>query len=352
MINKNVVIIGGGVAGALLAKLLQHDAHVTLIDPKDYLEITWATLRSMVDQSFAERSFIYYNEFLPKVKKITSTAKNITQTEVLTAQGDSIPYDYLVIATGHLHSDPLTRTDSLYKYQSTYDKISSSRTILIVGGGPTGVELAGEIISEFPDKKITLVNRGSRLLQFIGPKASQKALDWLISKNVNVLLNQTVSLKPSSEGVYETSDGETVIADAYFNCTGKPFGSSWIKDTVLKDNLDGKGTLEVDKYLRVVGRKNVFAIGDITNVPELKQGFLAMKHAELTAKNLKLLLREGNEEKLEAYKPSQPLAFVSLGKKEGVAQINKFTIGGCLPGYIKSKDLFVGKTRKTFGLHA
>ena len=79
---------------------------------------------------------------------------------------------------------------------------------------------------------------------------------------------------------------------------------------------------------------------------ELKQGFLAMKHAELTAKNLKMLFREGDEGKLGAYKPSQPLAFVSLGKK-GVAQINRFTIAGCLPGAIKSRDLFVGKTRKT-----
>ncbi|KAK9733164.1 hypothetical protein RND81_04G048000 [Saponaria officinalis] len=306
----------------------------------------------MVDQSFAERSMIYYSDFLPQVKLITSAANNITQTEVLTAHGDRIPYDYLVIATGHLHSDPLTRTDSLLKYHTSYDKISSSNTILIIGGGPTGVELAGEIISEFPDKKITLVNRGSRLLQFIGPKASQKALDWLISRNVDVLLNESVSLKPSSESVYETSGGETIVTDAYFNCTGKPLGSSWLKHTILKDNLDSKGALEVDKYLRVIGHKNVFAIGDITNVPELKQGFLAMKHADLTAKNLKLLFREGNEEKLDAYKPSQPLAFVSLGKKEGVAQVNKFTIGGCLPGFIKSKDLFVGKTRKTFGLNA
>ncbi|XP_074310786.1 uncharacterized protein LOC141646747 [Silene latifolia] len=350
--KKNVVVIGGGVAGALLAKLLQNDAYVTLIDPKDYLELTWASLRSMVDPSFAERSLINYTDFLPKVKLVTSLAKNITQTEVITANGDRIPYDYLVIATGHIHSDPVTRTDSLLNYQSTYDKIQSSNTILIVGGGPTGVELAGEIATQFPDKKVTLVNRGSRLLNFIGPKASQKSLEWLISKKVEVLLNQTVSLKSSSKDVYETSEGQIINADAYFNCTGKPLSSSWLDDTLLKPCLNTDRTLAVDTCLRVVGHKNVFAIGDITNVPELKQGYLAMEHATLTAKNIKLLFKGENEEKLGAYKASKPLAFVSLGKKDGVAQINGFTIHGCLVGLIKSRDLFVGKTRKSFGLQS
>ncbi|KAK9735129.1 hypothetical protein RND81_04G185400 [Saponaria officinalis] len=279
MERKNVMIVGGGMAGAALAKHLQNDVDVTLIDPKDYFEITWATLRSMVDLSFAERSLIYYKEFLPKVKLVTSLAKNITQTEVVTANGDRIPYDYLVLATGHVHTDPVIRHDSLLKYQATYDKIRSSRSILIIGGGPTGVELAGEIAIQFPDKKITLVNRGSRLLQFIGPKASQKALDWLTSKKVDVLLNQTVTtLDSSSDGVYKTSDGETIVADAYFNCTGKPLGSSWMKDAILKDSLDTQGTLKVDKYFKVMGHKNVFAIGDITNVPQEPQGHLGVSH--------------------------------------------------------------------------
>lgn len=350
MERSNVLIIGGGMAGALLAKHLQNDVHVTLIDPKEYFEITWATLRSMVDLSFAERSLINYKDFLPQAKLITSLVKKITQTEVYTTHGDRIPYDYLIIATGHVHSDHVTRTESLLKYQATYDKIKTSNSILIIGGGPTGVELAGEIATQFLNKKITLVNRGSRLLQFIGPKASQKALDWLTSKKVDVLLNQSVSLNSTSEGVFETSGGETIVADTYFNCTGKPLSSSWLKDTILKDKLDAQGTLEVDKYFRVTGYKNIFAIGDITNIPELKQGYLAMKHADLTAKNMRLLLKGGSEKKLGAYKPAPPMAFVSLGKKEGLAQISSYTLSGCLPGLIKSKDLFVGKTRKIFGL--
>lgn len=156
---------------------------------------------------------------------------------------------------------------SLLLILAAFDKIKYSSSILIIGGGPSGVELAGEIVSEFPDKKITLVHRGPRLLQFIGPKASQKALEWLISKKVEVLLNQSVDLTSSSEGVYQTSGGETVVADQYFYCTGTPSGSLWLKETILKEKLDTQGKLEVDEHLRVKGHRNIFAVGDITNVP-------------------------------------------------------------------------------------
>lgn len=148
-----------------------------------------------------------------------------------------------------------------------YEKIKSANSILIIGGGPTGVELAGELVVDFPDKKVTLVHRGSRLLEFIGAKASKKALDWLASRKVEVLLNQSVDINSSSGGTYQTSGGETIVADCHFLCTGKPIGSSWIKDTIFKDNLDSHGKLMVDDNLRVRGLKNVFAIGDINAIP-------------------------------------------------------------------------------------
>lgn len=86
------------------------------------------------------------------------------------------------------------------------------------------------------------------------------------------------------------------------------------------------------------------------HLQELKQGFLAQKHAAIVAKNLKLLMSGANESKLAKYKAGPALAFVSLGRKEALAQFPLVTIIGCLPGLIKSKDLFVGKTRKSLGL--
>ncbi|RWW15304.1 hypothetical protein GW17_00020866 [Ensete ventricosum] len=148
-------------------------------------------------------------------------------------------------------------------------KIKSSQSVLIIGGGPTGVELAGEIAVDYPDKKVTIVHKGSRLLEFIGHKASKKTFDWLTTKKVEVLLEQSVDLDSISEGdgVYTTSTGEKISADCHFVCVGKPLGSSWLQDSALRDCLNKNGRLMVDEYLRVKGRSNIFAIGDITDIP-------------------------------------------------------------------------------------
>ncbi|KAJ8440731.1 hypothetical protein Cgig2_005462 [Carnegiea gigantea] len=306
----------------------------------------------MVDPSFAERQLIEYSEFLPQVKLVTSWATTITETEVSTAHGDQIPYDYLVVASGHIRteSDPVTRDESLLYYKEENDRIKSSSSILIIGGGPTGVEFAGEVADQFPDKKITVVHRGSRLLEFIGSKASQKAEEWLSSKKIDVIVGQSVHLKSASEGLYETSNGETIVADYFFDSTGRPLGTSWLQNTILKGSLDIQCRVAVEKNLLVKGYKNIFAVGDITNIPELKQGFAAMKHAQVVAKNLRTLLGGGSVDKLSAYKPGRAVAVISLGRKEGVAQVSCFTISGVLPGMYKSRDLFVGRTRKTYGL--
>ena len=82
----------------------------------------------------------------------------------------------------------------------------------------------------------------------------------------------------------------------------------------------------------------------------MKQGYIAEQQAEVAAKNLKLLIKGGNESKMTKYKTFIEAALISLGRKEGVAQFPFVTISGCIPGKIKSGDLFVGKTRKQLGL--
>ncbi|XP_073122114.1 uncharacterized protein [Henckelia pumila] len=349
--KKRVVVVGGGAAGSLIAKKLQNDADVFLIDTKEYLEIPWANLRAMVEPSFAQRSLINHSDYLPKAHVIASAATGITEEDVLTAQGHSIAYDYLVIATGHVHTGDFTKAERLHYFQAEQEKIKSADSILIIGGGPTGVELAGEISVDFPDKKVTLVHRGLRLLEFIGEKAGEKALNWLSSKKVEVILGQSVKLNSQTDGVYETSGGERIVADCHFLCVGMGIGSNWLKETILQDSLDMNGQLMVDANLRVKGHPNVFGIGDITDIPEIKLGYLAHSQALVAAKNLKLLMRGGTETSLSTYTPaSQAAAIVSLGRRDAILQLRCLTLSGRIPGILKSGDLFVTKSRKELGL--
>ncbi|KZV55264.1 apoptosis-inducing factor 2 [Dorcoceras hygrometricum] len=349
--KKRVIVIGGGVGGSMISQKLQNDADVILIDPKEYYEIPWAILRAMVQPSFAERIVVKHSDYLPNAQIVTSAASGITETDVLTAQGHSIKYDYLVIATGHAHTGDSTKAGRIHHFQAEQEKIKSANSILIVGGGPTGVELAAEIVVDFPDKKVTLVHRGQRLLEFIGEKAGKKALNWLTSKKVEVILNQSVNLDSQTDGVYETSGGEKIVADCHFLCAGQGIASSWLKETILRDSLDREGRLMVDSNLRVKGRSNIFAIGDITDIPELKLGYLANNHALVAAKNLKLLMSGTNKTKLSTYTPAPAAAIVSLGRREGIIQIRCLTLCGRIPaGIMKSGDLFVTKSRKERGL--
>ncbi|KAI4370711.1 hypothetical protein MLD38_019031 [Melastoma candidum] len=348
--KKRVVVIGGGVGGSFVAKSLQFFADIVLVDPKEYFEIPWAGLRAMVEPGMAERSVIDHVDYFTDGTVVCSPAVDIRDDAVSVADGKVIPYDYLVIATGHMESVPRTRTERIAQYQGEFEKIKSASSILIIGGGPTGVELAGEIVVDFPDKKVTLVHRGSRLLEFISPKASQKAFDWLTSRKVEVILGQSVDLGNTVNGIYRTSSGEAITADCHYLCIGKPIGSSWLRGTILKDSLDAQGRLKVDEHLTVEGHENIIAVGDITNIPEIKQGYLAIRHAEVAVKNLKTLMTGKSGGKMATYSPGYALALVSLGRKEGLAQFPYVTLIGCVPGMIKSGDLFVGKTRKQLGL--
>ncbi|XP_047332577.1 apoptosis-inducing factor homolog B-like [Impatiens glandulifera] len=350
LMKKRVVVIGGGVAGSLSAKLLQDNANVTLIDSKEYFELPWATVRSLVEPSFAERSIYNHIDYLKKATVVVSSAANITETEVITAQGHLIPYDYLVIATGHETNGFIKKSDTLSSYHAESEKIKSAKSILVIGGGPTGVELAGEIAVNYCEKRVILVHRGSRLLEFISPKASKKAFDWLISKKVDVILDQHIELDHTELGVYRTSSGEAIAADCHYDCIGKPMGSTWLKRTIVRNSLDINGRLMVDAHLRVKGHKNVFGVGDITDVPEIKQGYLAQRHAKLAVKNLLLLIKGRGEMKMAVYRPSWPLAIVSLGRKDAVGQFFCLALSGFVPSMMKSRGLFVANMRKLLGI--
>ncbi|KAJ7531499.1 hypothetical protein O6H91_14G046300 [Diphasiastrum complanatum] len=350
--GKKVVVVGGGVAGAQTAKFLEDFASVTLLDPKEYFEVPFSMLRNIVEPEFAERALILHTEYLNKARLVIASAKSATDTEVVTNEGEKLRYDFLVIATGSTYQGPSKRSERLQYFQSENKKLKNASTILIIGGGPVGVELAAEIVVDFPEKKVILVHAGERLLEFLGPKASSKTLSWLKSKNVEVILKEKIDITNLSDSstTYTTKTGRSITADTHFVAVGRKVGSSWIVDSVFKSLLDSDGRLKVDESLRLEGKTNVFAIGDISNTKEIKQGSVALKHAKLVSENIKKLVKNPSS-KLATYKPmATPMAMVSLGRSLAVGQLPFGTILGRLPGMIKSKDLFVGHMRKALGV--
>lgn len=86
-------------------------------DRKEYFEIPWANLRAMVEPAMAERSVVEHREYFTKGRLLTSPAVSLTDSRVLTKDGEHVRYDYLVITTGHGSPSPRTRAEKINYYK-------------------------------------------------------------------------------------------------------------------------------------------------------------------------------------------------------------------------------------------
>ena len=115
----------------------------------------YAQLRNVVEPKFAERSVIKHSEYLKTARHVQSAAESVSGSDVITSSGDRVPFDFLVIATGTTFDGPSSRAERLKAFEAEKTKLSGASSVLIIGGGPVGVELAGEIATDFPEKKVS-----------------------------------------------------------------------------------------------------------------------------------------------------------------------------------------------------
>ncbi len=202
-----------------------------------------------------------------------------------------------------------------------------------------GVELAGEIAEHFPDKLISLVQGGAALLPALSAGAGRKALRVLRKLGVEVHLGTRLEER---ERRYFDAQGRQFSADIIYPALG--VGTN----TILIDGgsaLDESGRIRVDEKLRVAGRRNLFAVGDANDVPEVKLGATAKIQAARAADNV-IALREGRG-RLKSYRPSKPMGFVTLGGDAGIAELPWIRFDPLI--LIKQRDLmidwFLGKEK-------
>jgi NADH dehydrogenase FAD-containing subunit len=318
------VIAGGGLAGHRIAFALQHEAAVTLIDPKDFFEVPMAVPRMLVEPGRARDAVIPFTDFLSEVQLVRGSFQSFRPGFVITDTGE-VPFDFLVIATGAGYSGDLikacrgTAGERRLRLGEWAEQIRLAAHVLVVGGGPVGVEVAGEILEDLPGKRLTLVHRGDALLPGLTPRPQRYALDLLRKRGAEVRLG--------SDRLPE--------ADVVLWCTG----------------TSGTGRIPVDEHLRVAGSENVFAVGDVTSLPEPKMGIWAGKHAAVVIQNLRRLLRGGTVR--ARYRPAtgSKTMLVTLGRRHGTGHLpfGDFT-NSWFARQVKSRDMFIGRYRNGVGL--
>src|SRR3954469_25148356 len=169
--EPTVVIIGGGYGGTLVAKELDADANVILIDPREGFVNAAASLRALTRPDWAPNAFFPYGTLLERGRIIRDRAVSVDPQGVTLASGERVRADYLVLATGSEYSYPAKpRPDAtgiaqqLDDLRETHKELSGAARALILGAGPVGLELAGEIKDVWPAKRVLVIDRAGRLL--------------------------------------------------------------------------------------------------------------------------------------------------------------------------------------------
>jgi apoptosis-inducing factor 2 len=332
----SIAIIGGGYAGSLLARELDAHLDVTLIEPRDAFIHNVAAMRAVVEPSLVDQIVLPYDKLLKRGRVVRDRAVGLGEGVIQLASGAEIRADLIVAATGSHYGAPFKpRSDDSADFRSAIAKahaeLVAAKSVAIIGAGPVGLELAGEIAHVHPDKAVTLYCAETRLMPAFPAKYGQRLERELAKAGVKLVKGQRVD-DPASLG-----------ADMVFPAIG-----AQIENTLVK------GRVRTDRWMRAPNRPKTFVLGDLAGCGDQPTIVALMRQAAWMAKLLKAHAAGQPVEKLKPYAPYplQPI-LIPIGPNGGASIMPFF--GGLVLGAgptraIKGKTLFIPRYRKEFGL--
>ena len=272
---------------------------------------------------------------------ITGVTSDGTTGEITLADGEKVAFDYAILGTGSsyggIKSTATTlelKSDRLISLTAQKALIEAAESVVVVGGGSVGVEVAAAVSETFPGKKVTLLASGSRLLERFDDKASEYATTWLSGKGgVEIKTGERVvdwgvnsgeiNEMPAVGTVKTASGGE--YSGLIFKCLGVKANTGAFAAS-LAEKLTPQGAIVVNSMLQVEGMSNVFAAGDVAATSEEKTANYADYAGLAAANNVRALIygKEVAPFPAALFKGQDTLPFASgasLGRKDGVMQM-------------------------------
>jgi NADH dehydrogenase len=350
--KKHVVIVGAGFGGLACAKKLRKSAaySVTLVDRNPYqlfspllYQVATASLPED-DIAFPVRTAYREVQFIrAEVTNVDTGAKTLTLST-----GKTLSYDDLVLAVGSegttfgipgvaehtlqmksvAHAREIRRS-LLRTYEAVEDGVLpiESLNVVIVGGGPTGVELAGavrelqgEIKREFehiaPQATVTLLEAGPRLLPSFQPSSSEHARKALTKMGVNVRVDAAVTEATSRS--LRLKDGEELVAGTRIWAAGVVAPPHW----KFLGESDRGNRLKVNPQLQL--NDSLWVVGDAANLADAEGKPLpmiapvAIQQGRHVARQM---LRRERNEAFEAFKYRDKGQMATIGRRKAVVEV-------------------------------
>ncbi|MDU8887269.1 NAD(P)/FAD-dependent oxidoreductase [Yeosuana sp. MJ-SS3] len=371
-----VVIIGGGFAGISLAKKLsKHDVQVVLLDKHNYH--TFQPLLYQVSTGGLEPDSIAYpiRKILKDFSNCSFRLANVleinTEKRKLITNIGKIKYDYLVLATGsetnffgnktieensmvmktipqslNLRSLILENFEEALLTSDLNERLALMNFV-IVGAGPTGVELAGALAEikkgilpkDYPDldtrmAQINLVQSGDRVLKEMTIQASEKAEGFLEKLGVNVWKNVCVT---GYDGKTATTDKEITFETATLVWAAGVKGAT-IKGVEAKEFLAKGNRIIVNEFSQVKGIDNIFAVGDVACMEseEFPRGYPmmaqpAIQQGQQLGDNLVRLLEN---EPLKPFEYKDKGSMATIGRNKAVVDLKNIRFQGVFAWFV------------------
>ena len=319
-------------------------------------------LRALVEPAFLPKIFLPYDRLLAHGRVVRDRAVEVSPHRVVLASGDAIDADYVVLASGSTYpfpakSDAHLAEDAMDNYRAAYDELKHANRVLLVGAGPVGIELAGEIVSKWPDKHVTILDLGDDVLGGrFRPDLRAELRSQLVDLGVELVLGEGLrEFPPTSANEFATftvttNSGRQITADIWFQC----FGVTPVSDYLSGDLAAARGPdgfVTVGPALQVAGHQNVFAIGDVSTADAKMAGMAGMQ-ARLVAENILKMVNGDND--LAPYEPYGEAIVLPIGPEGGSGQLpgQDELASREMVATVKGRDLMVDRYGETFGVTA